>query len=419
MVKYNKNIHKRIHLFLCYFIAFLIPFKAFLSPVIILFVLNFIFLPEEELNLQGIKEKKIWIALVYFFLHLIGLLYTENMQEGLTNLEVKLTFLLFPIIFCLSSFDQLKVMNILKTFILGCFGISILLLLKSFLYFIKTSDTSFFFYTNFSDYIHPSYLAMYFNLALIIILCFRFRIETLTGNVKLLLIAAGIYFSILIILCSSKMGIACLALTLTGTFIYYIARFRDLKVLFLSILGFFLIVFFVTKYVNKPFQRFQSVVDVFYKTPNDKTSGESTTARYFVWQSAKKVISRNIIVGVSPGDANDVLYREYKSNGLTDALKKHLNAHSQYFQTLLSLGLIGFIGLILHFWLLFKRYYFEKYYFSLFFLLLTALNFLVESMFQVEAGTVFYAFFLSLILFSEKPTFKSLKLNDTILSTQD
>ncbi|NQV01123.1 MAG: hypothetical protein HQ542_00625, partial [Bacteroidia bacterium] len=65
---------------------------------------------------------------------------------------------------------------------------------------------------------------------------------------------------------------------------------------------------------------------------------------------------------------------------------------NQYLQTYLSVGLIGFIVLVTMLaWpgiLAFRR----KNYIYFFFLLLFGMNILTESMFENQAGVVFYAF---------------------------
>ena len=78
----------------------------------------------------------------------------------------------------------------------------------------------------------------------------------------------------------------------------------------------------------------------------DKTSVESTTVRVLIWNEASQIIKQNLWVGVAPGDANDALYEGYNQNGLTGAYAKKLNAHSQYFQTTVGLGLIGLASLL-------------------------------------------------------------------------
>ena len=75
----------------------------------------------------------------------------------------------------------------------------------------------------------------------------------------------------------------------------------------------------------------------------DKTSSESTTVRVLIWQQCLTLIQNNFLFGVSVGDTNDALYLAYEQNGLIGALDHKLNAHNQFFQTFIGLGVIGFM----------------------------------------------------------------------------
>jgi len=120
---------------------------------------------------------------------------------------------------------------------------------------------------------------------------------------------------------------------------------------------------------------------------------ESTGSRILVWQSGWQIIQEHPFFGVGTGDVKDALLEEYSHKGIKYAYSRRLNAHNQYLQTYLSVGLIGFLVLVaMLVWpgiLAFRR----KNYIYFFFILLVSMNILVESMFECQAGIVFYAFF--------------------------
>ena len=58
------------------------------------------------------------------------------------------------------------------------------------------------------------------------------------------------------------------------------------------------------------------------------------------------IIKKNFIFGVGTGDTQDSLNNRYLLNGYTDSFKHKLNAHNQYLETFIAIGLIGFSGLI-------------------------------------------------------------------------
>jgi O-antigen ligase len=79
-----------------------------------------------------------------------------------------------------------------------------------------------------------------------------------------------------------------------------------------------------------------------------------------------------------------------------------LNAHNQFLQTYIALGILGALLLIfmlvLPGWLAIRRIHFI--YFS--FLAVFTFNTLVESMLEVQAGVIYYAFFNALLFFGWK-----------------
>jgi hypothetical protein len=85
---------------------------------------------------------------------------------------------------------------------------------------------------------------------------------------------------------------------------------------------------------------------------------------------------------------------------MTGAADKHLNAHSQFFQTTIATGWAGLAAFLLIVagpvvWGLRNRYGF-----AVLFGLLFLFNCLPESMLEVQAGTLYFGFFYSLLLLS-------------------
>jgi O-antigen ligase len=155
-----------------------------------------------------------------------------------------------------------------------------------------------------------------------------------------------------------------------------------------------LIGIFISAYYIFPgvFDRLNSIVAI-SNQPIDKTSSESTAVRVLIWEQSLDLIKNNFILGTGVGDANDSLYEAYKTNGLIGAYEHRFNAHSQYFQTFIGLGLIGIaLLLMMTFWQLITSIV-KKRFLHLIFAFLIVTNFFVESMLQTAAGVLFFAFF--------------------------
>ncbi len=132
-----------------------------------------------------------------------------------------------------------------------------------------------------------------------------------------------------------------------------------------------------------------------------KNSEESTASRIAIWKAAKAVIQQHPFAGAGTGDAKDELMKEYENREMAFAFSMKLNAHSQFLQTSIALGLPGLLLLCSGLFLPLFSGWKKNNYLYVTFLLLVIFNVAAESMFETQAGVVFYAFFNSLLLFSE------------------
>jgi O-antigen ligase len=142
------------------------------------------------------------------------------------------------------------------------------------------------------------------------------------------------------------------------------------------------------------FSRLRSISAL--STAPDKTSSESTAVRVLIWEQSIILIKENFLFGTGIGDVNDVLYKAYKENGLTGALDHKLNAHNQFLQTFIGLGVFGFVLLLLLTIGQFIKSLLRKNVLLFLFMSLIILNFLVESMLQTAAGILYFSFFFCL-----------------------
>lgn len=93
----------------------------------------------------------------------------------------------------------------------------------------------------------------------------------------------------------------------------------------------------------------------------------------------------------------EVLLKRYQKKGITPAIRMKSNAHNQYPQIYLASGLFGLLIFVasLAVGLLVALKHNNMLYFL--FSLLFSFHLSVESMFDRQAGVVFYAFFNSLL----------------------
>jgi O-antigen ligase len=205
-----------------------------------------------------------------------------------------------------------------------------------------------FFYENLSSYlIHPSYFSMYLNVAIawlaINVSLNNFEGKRFSNGIAVLII---VLFSGMILMLSSKLGIITMVLLYVGLIIYYIIHKRKYMI---GIAGLGIIaisIFVVMNYVPAISDRINRALDAVTNANPNETEVESTAVRLLVWKAAIQVVSDNLIIGTGTGDAKDELMAEYKTRGMTGALAHELNAHNEFLQVFVSLGIIGFVLLL-------------------------------------------------------------------------
>lgn len=413
LLKFNE----RIHIFLIGAIAFLLPvYHYIIPPLIVLLAINWLCAP--KLIIPGfkniLKNPSIILMVCLYLLYLTGMLYTDNTRVGLETIETKLSFLIFPLVF--SPYPQTFRANLdkyLKLFIYGsvvnvfaCFMWAAYRFLKPVYVLIDGISydlgPNYFYYTELSVFLHPSYIAMYSVFALIALIYLINKGE-LKLNWKWALI---IFFLIIfILLLSSKAGWIGLFLVILYFFKSLVMKKRALIALLIagSLIALF---FFLNIYLTPTYSTRIPQLSVITQTLKDLKEGnkkaetsDGTRSRILVWKSATEIIKSNFWFGVGTGDAKDKMLEKYQEKGMIYEYENKLNAHNQFLNTFIAVGFVGFAVLFLCF--LIPLFYSIKNKNVLFggFIIIVSVNFLFEAMLETQAGVIFYAFFNALLCF--------------------
>lgn len=376
--------------------AFLLPFGGILLSIVIMFWLLLSFFYTKRLAVsEGLKKKAFWLPVLFFVFTCVSAALSNNHKEAAVAIEIKLSFILLPWLFCCFAYPTHVIKRALIAFVSGNFFACVYLLLRASVYAFQ-GGTEYFFYTKFSDFIHASYFSMYLIFAIVIMVKYYGQWFMQQKEMRYLSYLFMSLFSLCVFLCSSKLGILSYFVLMPVLFFHQHKQFLKLKYLGISFLA--CAILFLAAYNIFPdsFQRLQSLGNV-NLAKIDKTSKESTTVRILIWQQAVHLCLQSPFTGVGVGDANDALYQAYADNGLSGALHYHLNAHNQYLQTFLGLGLFGLLLLFEFTWVQMIRAIRRKYFLMFVFAFLIALNFLVESMLQTAAGVLFFMYFYAIL----------------------
>jgi|TARA_R110000782_G_scaffold80846_4_gene159882 O-antigen ligase len=384
-VKYKAN----YYLFLL--LAFIIPLERKLIPpiIILLFVSSL---------LNGsfkFKEKKGILALTLLYVtYVVGLIYSINLKYGLFDLEVKLSLLLFPLVFFVSKIEMKKVAdNILNSFIDGCFVASILSLISAAIQYYLYSDINSFFYGELALYGHSSYMAIFlcFSSALIYIKNIKQGNKISFPKKDLFLLAL---FSLIIFFLVSKTGIISILLIHFAFIGYLIIKNKLYLKGTVALVLISTLLFAGYKAFPEVNNRFNELFTTVFSESEELNS--TSSIRTEIWKTSVKILVQHPF-GVGTGDVKDVLVEYYMNSGLDYAAEKELNAHNQFLQIALATGILGLLVLLLM--IFYPLYYAIKntHIIYIVFLGLIIINFLTEAMLETLAGVVFFAFFNTML----------------------
>jgi len=391
------SIKQKIFYFCPTLIAFLLPFGNSITSIpIAIWVLSSFFNFDKTKFKQGVKNKHFLLLNTFFLLTCLSYFFTSNKHEALIAIEVKLSFLFFPFLFFCFSWPLEIIQRIVVSFVSGSFFACILLIARA-SYFSFQGNDSYFSYNAFSAFMHPSYFAMYLILAIaFVVTLYKNWFKNQPTILRTSYIFVGI-FMLSIFLCASKMGLLTFFICLP---LIIVKRFKiqfSVKNIFISLSLILLGILILPKLFPNAFERIIAVKQVSTGSI-DKTSSESNAVRILIWEQCVQLIKQNFIIGTGVGDTNDDLYKSYELNGLTGAFEHKLNAHNQYFQTFIGLGILGFIALGLITFMQLIVSISKKYFLQIIFFLLISFNFVAESMLQTSAGVLFFAFFYSVLV---------------------
>jgi len=364
-------------------------------------------------------SKTTGLFIIFYCLHLIGLLYTPGQYSGSArfNVEVKLSFIILPLIF--SSLPPLslnRTLNVLKAFVASCTLFSVVTLMYALYRNYQLNQLTQFeskFFTNIElikDFaaLHPSYYSLYLSFCLFIILYF----VTTSQYSRKTLVVLGIlelYLFIIILLLGVRMVILSLLAVSFVVILFYSFKTNKKLIgisLIIGLLG-LTAVFFIANPTN--WDRLKKTIN--YKNDDIAHYHHSGIGlRLSIWDCALEIISKKPLIGYGTGEAQDKLeqcYRAKKYYALYYWIDigegTRFNAHNQYLQTLISLGIAGLLSLLSITWYpFFLSIKTKNYLFSIFLLLFFGLM-LTEATFKVQKGVAFFTLFSCLFLFHFPP----------------
>lgn len=379
-----------------------LPFSMKLNNlfVILLFV-NWAFQRKHTFRINLIL-----LPAIFYTLHIGGLFYSSNIHQGLFELEKKVGLFVFSLVLSNSSDLNRKEFNqILLSFVLACTLASLICLTHASYQYAINGSVEYFFYHSLTEIIsmHAIYMAMYISFSILILVKFYLAKESATTKLKsIVYFITLLYLLIFLFLLSARLVIVAFILISFCGFIFYgYKRSALLKMSAISaLLGFIFISLIL--FIPGNLERFKEAINYKSQYTIDKQYGGRST-RELIWSCSIQVIEKNILFGVGPGDTQDELQKCYKLDedknwALLYRPDFQYNAHSQYLQTFIDLGLLGFIGFLLCLSVPTYIAIKNKNYLMLSFIALFSIACMTESMLELNKGIVFFSFFSSFFI---------------------
>jgi O-antigen ligase len=379
------------------------PFLFPKALLVLMLLLLAVWFSEGQMDKKRLflKTNPYFLALPLLFLvYGLGLLYTENLTYGFQKIETRLSLFILPIVLpTLIHAHWQKNKEKYAMWFIGAATLGSLICIVRGLTFCFQEQSAwesgtlyaipvgynYVFSSHLTGFImHPGYYAVFVLMAIFMLINLW-----LSNRKKFLNIWSVLVLLVLITLVFLSYAKAALLvlLVLCGILGVQVAvRFKKLiYLLYSGLLAIFVLIIFYF-FVPNTQERIQAIIDVQNESTLDPTSTESTQARVHAWMAAKATMSKSPWIGFGT------------------ALSVELNAHNEYFQTGLALGLMGILFLIAPMLWSVLRAVRTKNFMLGSWAIAAILVFLFESYLNTLAGALFFSLFFvifALMNFSE------------------
>ncbi len=335
-------------------------------------------------------------AIAVYLLHVVGMIWSADQAFGWFDLQIKAPLLMLPLLMLwLPRKAWVGRDVLLGVFSIACaLAVVICVVYASWriMYGSELQPEQVVFSSAWSLFLHPSYFAWYlcFALAAWCLLPLPRALPTWIDRTILALLVLGV------VLCGSKIGWVLMGVELIALLALCWRAQRVRTTLLGGLLGF--VIGVVALVAASPYarDRVQEVWRASTAEEHDAASATSSEVRWLTWASARELFTEHPLIGTGTGDIKNELMRVYGEHGYTTATEHQLNAHNQFLQTFACLGAVG--GLTLCIMVLAPFCGRPRDALSLLFFALCAMNWIVESMLEVQSGVVFFSFFACVLL---------------------
>lgn len=391
-----------------------LPHRASLS--IIILAVFWILEGNYSEKFRIIKSNKIiWLFIGLFSLYPLSLLYTENMSNGLFNVEKHLAFLSLPLIILTSNIPSRYISYTKVSLVFASIAGITFCLLVALVDYLLTGEimalvdeniiNKFTYYglTRAIEKWHPLYISMFLNFSWVFILN-----ELISRWVSIRLIFKSLYIFIIlyilvcVVLLNSLNGIFTMVALLLIIPTYLLLKKGRYKTLIFSLTVSFILLSAIIYTTDSIRIKLTDVfTDKLEATDNFKERN-ALTIRLAKWESGWEIIQANLWLGIGPGDTKSELIEVYNAKGFDYLAEQGYNAHNQYIEFLIAFGLAGFIIYMTLLILFFKESFRKNNLIIFSTVIVISLSGMTESILDRQHGIMLFSFLLPLLYYESR-----------------
>ncbi|MFM2317237.1 MAG: hypothetical protein RLZZ155_1569 [Bacteroidota bacterium] len=325
---------------------------------------------------------------------LSGIWNDWNYKTALSEIETKISFVAFPLLFLFTSKNILQSQKKFQwALVFGGVFFALLCHVHAVFGFLETGLWEEFVYGRLSWTFHPTYLGFFYLLSLVF-LASEFLDSTNNRSSKYLL-AGIVFFSLETAFMASRAGFLALFLFYAVFVIFVFRNGKDKKrgalVIAFSIIPFLLLFFGFSPISGRAKEAVENSKSISESKKEEKVA--STSERIVSWETAWD-IARDYPLGVGTGNWKSHFTERYTARGAKFAAEHSHPAHNAYLQILVEWGWAGLMTLLALLLLGLRRSWQMNDLFFLVFVLGVCFHFIFESMLELQQGLVFIGFWM-------------------------
>lgn len=331
-----------------------------------------------------LRNPLFWLATLYI-LYCIGMLWSSNTAYGLMDLQIKLPLILIPFLFCFVPREHLTKKRLwiyASAFITGITIVLSYLLISAILRSMQSETFNFrrIMYIYLSANYAPNYLATETCIAAILTFFNPLKFLRISNKGVIVIKSCLLcFFNTLLILLDSRVGSIGIAVA-DLIILFHLFRKRNILLALLFIAYVIGNVAFVGAMSRLPFER---------SIPKSASSSSESRLTIYYYVLNKSIMS-SPVWGYGTGDTKDALTKTYSDE--QTGFKRYLNAHNQFLQTTVAIGVLGLVCLVAVFVCFALRLWERKYFALLAGLAIIGLLMMTESSLERQAGVHFCSF---------------------------